>query len=328
MTRATALPEPAGELLKRTHRILDEFLTPVTPGRTGWTLTGGTALAARWKHRQSTDLDLSVHPRTEVARLAQARNPGFWAAMKAAGATKIDLDGTPTIHFPKGRIEIIRTPPAPRIGAAENTVDGRRVRLMDPASILAAKLRHRGAAAPVRDLYDLGAGHRIDPERAAIAVNATPERLLVAATTYWWKRRDRYRQEARDHLQGVPERFRDIQNEPADHARRAVREAKYHYLSIVASGHAVTVTTRNGNRLRLRVYEEDDGVNRRFEEDGLNACLQARGWDPGRVRNETLNAKRAGRTETVLALGEPTERDDSPMHSLRRRGRTPDRALR
>ena len=67
------LPEPAAELLKRTHRILDEFLTPLTPGRTGWTLTGGTVLAARWKHRESTDLDLVVHPRTEIARLAKAQ---------------------------------------------------------------------------------------------------------------------------------------------------------------------------------------------------------------------------------------------------------------
>ena len=108
MTAPTTLPEPAAELLRRTRHILDEFLTPVTPGRTGWTLTGGTVLAARWKHRESTDLDLVVHPRTEIARLAKARNPQFWSAMEAAGATKIDLDGTPTIHLAKGKVELVR----------------------------------------------------------------------------------------------------------------------------------------------------------------------------------------------------------------------------
>ena len=328
MTKPTTLPEPAAELLKRTHRILDEFLTPVTPGRTGWTLTGGTVLAARWGHRESTDLDLVVHPRTEIARLAKARNPAFWTAMEAAGATKIDLEGTPTVHFAKGKIELILTPPVPRIGAVEDTVESRRVQLMDPAQILTAKLQHRGTSAPVRDLYDLGVGRRTDPARAAIAVNATQERLLVAAITHWRKRSDRYRQEAQNDLQGVPEKFRDIQNEPSDHARRAVRDAKYHYLSVAASGHSVVVTTQNRNQLEQRVYEDDDKVNHHFERDGLNACLQARGWNPGRIRNEALNAKRAGRTETVLTIGELTVSGSGQSPPSRRQEHTPDRSRR
>ncbi len=143
----TELPEPAARLLQRTHRILDKFLTPVTPGRTGWILTRGTALAARWKHRESTDLDLVVHRRTEIARLAKTRNPAFWSEMEAAGATRIDLDGTPTVHFAKGKIELIRTSPVPRIGAVEDTVESGRVQLMDPAQILSAKLQHRGTSA-------------------------------------------------------------------------------------------------------------------------------------------------------------------------------------
>lgn len=321
----TELPEPAAQLLQRTHRILDKFLTPVTPGRTGWILTGGTVLAARWKHRESADLDLVVHRRTEIARLAKTRNPAFWSEMEAAGATKIDLDGTPTVHFAKGKIELIRTPPVPRIGAVEDTVESGRVQLMDPAQILSAKLQHRGTSAPVRDLYDLGVAWRTDPARTAIAVNAIEERLLAAAAAHWRKRGDRYRQEARDELQGVPEKFREIRNEPGDHARRALREAKYHYLSVAASGHSVVVTTQNGNHLKRRVYDDEDKINHQFEKDGLNACLQARGWDPGRIRNEALNAKRAGRTETVLTFGELTKSGGSQSHPSRRREQTPDR---
>ena len=298
------LPATAAELLERTHRILDEFLTPVTPGRGGWTLTGGTVLAARWDHRESTDLDLVVHPRTEVARLSKARNTRFWTAMQAAGATKIDLDGTPTIHFAKGKIELIRTPPVPKIGAVDDNVNGRAVRLMDPAQILAAKLQHRGTSAPVRDLYDLAVGARTDPTRTAIAVNATQERLLAAATAHWRKRSTRYRQEAQDELKGVPERFRDIQNSPSDHALRAVADARYHYVSIAASRQAVIATTENEKQLKQRVYDDKE-LSEGFERDGVNACLQARGWDPGRIRNEALNAKRAGRTETTLTIGEP-----------------------
>lgn len=88
------------------------------------------------------------------------------------------------------------------------------------------------------------------------------------------------------------------------------------------------MTTQNGNQLKRRVYDDEDKINHQFEKDGLNACLQARGWDPGRIRNEALNAKRAGRTETVLTFGELTESRGSQSHPPRRREQTPDRSRR
>ena len=282
-------------------------------------------LAARWKHRESTDLDIVVHPRTEIARLAKAHNPEFWSAMQAAGAKTIDLEGTPTIHFAKGKIELIRTPPVPRVGAVEDTIEGKRVRLLDPAQILSAKLQHRGTSAPVRDLYDLAVGQRTDLARTAIAVNAVQERLLIAAVTHWRKRNNRYRQEGQDELKQVPEKFRDIQNEPGEHARRAVTETRYHYISVTANEKAVVVTTQNRSLLKQRVYREDRDVNQRFESDGVNACLQARGLNPGRIRNEALNAKRAGRTETILTMGEMTRSSHGENHRPALQKRTPHR---
>ena len=65
------LPEPARTLLSRTRGILDTYVTPRTPDRSGWTIGGGTILAARWRHRESRDIDLLVHPRTET-RFLQA----------------------------------------------------------------------------------------------------------------------------------------------------------------------------------------------------------------------------------------------------------------
>ena len=282
-------------------------------------------LAARWKHRESTDLDVVVHPRTEIARLAKAHNPEFWSAMQAAGAKTIDLEGTPTIHFAKGKIELIRTPPVPRVGAVEDTIEGKRVRLMDPAQILSAKLQHRGTSAPVRDLYDLAVGQRTDLPRTAIAVNAIEERLLTAAVAHWRKRNDLYRREAQDDLKGVPDKFRDIQNEPGEHARRAVTDARYHYMSITTSEKSVVVTTENRNLLKQRVYEDDREVGRQLESDGVNACLQARGWNPGRIRNDALNAKKSGRSETILTIGKMTGNAHGESHRSTLQRPTPHR---
>ena len=69
------LPEPARTLLGRTRGILDTYVTPRTPDRSGWTIGGGTILAARWRHRESRDIDLLVHPRTETRFLQPAAAP-------------------------------------------------------------------------------------------------------------------------------------------------------------------------------------------------------------------------------------------------------------
>ena len=321
MTRLR-LPEPAADLLAKTHHILDAFLTPVTPGRSGWALTGGTVLGARWRHRESSDLDLVVHPETEIARLAKKHNPDFWRAMETAGATGIEFEGTPTIHFPTGKIELITTPPVPRMGHTTEALETGRAVLLGPAQVLTGKLRHRSLAAPVRDLYDIAVGWRTDPAATTIAVNATSERTLAAASAHWKKRCDRYRDEARTELMGVPERFRDILADPAEQAGRAVREARYRYLVVASSPDAVTVTTRNRHRLAQRGYRTEDEARNGFEEEGLNACLAAQGWNPGRIRNQAMNARAVRRTETILEIGNPEGGEETPG-GLRRRERSP-----
>lgn len=60
-SEALELPEPARTIFSRTRAILDAFITPHTPQRSGWKIGGGTILAARWRHRESQDIDLLVH---------------------------------------------------------------------------------------------------------------------------------------------------------------------------------------------------------------------------------------------------------------------------
>ena len=111
----------------------------------------------------------------------------------------------------------------------------------------------------------------------------------------------------------MPDRFGDIRRDPSEHARRAVNDAKYHYLSITTTGDAIAVKLESRNRLAVQVYKNDEDVKRQFESDGLNACIQARGWDPGRIRNQALNAKRPRPSSSSgNHRREPAERQPPP----------------
>jgi hypothetical protein len=308
MMEKLTLPEPAAELLRRTHRILDAHLTPHTPDRSGWAIGGGTILSARWRHRASRDLDLHLHPRTELARLAQRHNPELWRAMTAAGATRIRIEGAPTFVFRNGRIELIMDLPTPRLGHNEAELrsgpETVQATVLSSAQILAGKLRYRSLAPPVRDLYDVAVGQETTPVQAAIAVNAVNQWSLSIATVGWLERRERYQLEAASEILDVPERYKALQADPATHATAAVAAARYHTIDIRVTEQGVVVRTENQRLQRQHVYKTATEARHGLEEHGTNAAIQARGWDPARVTDRTTKALEAGRSEVVLAIAD------------------------
>lgn len=302
MTEELSLPEPAAGILARTHAILDQHVTPHTPGRDGWALGGGTLLSARWKHRRSTDLDLHVHPDTGLAPLQQEHNPELWRKMRAAGATRIDLENPPTIHFPEGRIELLRTRPTPirqpRYARFESGV----AKVLSTAQVLTAKLKHRRLFAPVRDLYDIAVSARTEPAETAVAVNSLDEREFSATQARWLARRPLYRREAREELDGVPQEYEAIQFDPGVHATNALKAARYRTIDIRVTENAIIVRTANETTRRQHVYRTIRDARTGFEELGINAALRSRGWNPGDVRNEANNALDRGADAAILCL--------------------------
>ncbi|MYN65368.1 MAG: hypothetical protein F4X11_10115 [Acidobacteria bacterium] len=119
------LPEPARTLLSRTRGILDTYVTPRTPDRSGCIIGGGTILSARWRHRESRDIDLLVHPRTETRFLQPAAAPELHRRLEATGASKISFGRFSQIVFAESKIEMLAAEPQPRIGHRRARVDGR-----------------------------------------------------------------------------------------------------------------------------------------------------------------------------------------------------------
>lgn len=314
------LPEPARSLFRSTRSVLDRHVARITPGRTGFALGGGTLLAARWNHRRSTDLDVFIHPDTELALLSRSRNPEFWKAMYDAGATDIELHrdfATPTIRFPDGRIELILGRPTPRLGQYTTDIDASPTTVLSVAQILTAKLVRRGLRPPVRDLYDVAVADLADRAALTIAVNAMPDRTFTTAASSWLARSDLYRKGAAEQMLGVPDDYEHIRNQPARHAADAARAVRYTNISITVSTNRVVVAATNPHEHRQRIYETIDEIRNGFERDGINAALKARGWNPNRVRRDANNALTVKAHRTILDIDSESPPAQGPRDESR-----------
>ena len=305
MTRLT-FPEPAAELLARSHDILDRRLTPHTPGESGWAIGGGSALAARWKHRWSKDLDIIVGTGTEFARLTEAENPGLWREMRAAGATTIESEGTLRFKFGERQIEILGDELTPGTGQERmELVCGDavvRAAMLSPAQILYSKLHHRGFGAPVRDLYDMAVAWQRARGALATAVNARPERLVRTAAWTWDAQNDDYRKDAEAELRDVPAEYKHIQESPGTHAAIAVTESRYRFMTIEVAPPAVVARYGSQKLERQAVYRTSAEAREGFEADGLNAALKARGWSPRRILKEATAALEHAQALTITPI--------------------------
>ena len=296
------LPEPARTLLGRTRLILDAYVTPLTPGRSGWQIGGGTILAARWRHRESQDIDLLVHPRTETRFLHPEAAPELHRRLEAAGARKIRFGRFSQILFEESRIEMLAADPQPRVGHSRAIVDGKEVTVLASSQILTGKFSNCSLNPPVRDLYDLAVAGTIAPRALAIAVNALAGDDIRWRLVSWEMERGKFAEDGPIELHGVPPRYEAMRADPACHARHAVMAAVYRHVRLLARDGAAVVETESGLGREARIYDRPDDLAERFEGDGINAVLAAAGTDPERIRRETATATRNGESATVLEL--------------------------
>ena len=296
------LPEPARTLLGRTRAILDAYVTPCTPDRSGWWIGGGTILAARWRHRESRDVDLLVHPRTETRLLSPEAAPELHRRLEAAGAGKIGFGRFSQVLFEESRLEMLAAEAQPRVGHRRAIVDGGEAVVLASSQILTGKFGNRSLNPPVRDLYDLAVAATAAPRALATAVNALAGDDVRWRLVSWGMEREKFAEEASLELHGVPPRYEAIRADPAGHARHAVLAAVYRHVRLRAHGGAAVVETETRLGRETRTCDRPDDLEERFEEDGINAVLAAAGTDPERVRRQTAAAMRNGESAEVLEL--------------------------
>ena len=89
------LPAAAAELWAMVRDIVDDGLASLGKEPARYRIGGGTILAARWQHRESFDIDLTLDRETTLGRLqADQGDPSqFETRLKALGGTPVS---TPT----------------------------------------------------------------------------------------------------------------------------------------------------------------------------------------------------------------------------------------
>lgn len=164
------LPGDAERLLERFANTGDRLF-----GQGGWAIGGGSVLAARWRHRISTDIDVFVS-REIFARTAS----GILAVGRELSPAPRRIDSTPLYVkyvFADGDIDIIGADPLlPRLdGEPVRSVS---VRAEATAEILAKKIDGRGHLLHERDLYDFAIAQRLAPKALRCAMRAASVRSL------------------------------------------------------------------------------------------------------------------------------------------------------
>ena len=297
--RGLKTPPNIREIFGKIRTVLDEELTPRTPGRSGWSFGGGTMLAMRWGHRTSTDIDVFISGRTDHQDIAPPGNDAIQSRLGDIGAVHEDWSRGIQSRFNDTTLQIARRTPAPRHGATTEMVDGRPTRTLSSAQILSMKLLYRENPMPVRDLYDLGVAREAEPDALEVAVNNVDEAKLEERMTGWVNGREAYKREAQAELAGIPEKHRAQADDPAHAAIEAVNAARYRTLAVEVTQDSIHVKTRSGLQTRTRTYTSAKDWKRHAVRDGIDLAVRNHGGSWNRTNSTVLNALASGRAVEI-----------------------------
>lgn len=168
------LPDGPAQLLEAVRRPLADHLG----GERNIRLGGGTALAARWAHRHSTDVDLFVGDDAYAKLFRNSHQftddiEGHCGMVEQLGVGP----GYTIIALRDGEITVLATRSLTDKPVSRDTVRGTRIAVESTAEILAKKLTHRVATHHIfvpRDLYDIAVARRLDPEALHTALATIP----------------------------------------------------------------------------------------------------------------------------------------------------------
>ena len=175
--RIVMLPHGPGESLARFADAVRPWLAPDR-----YRLGGGTALAARWRHRDSTDVDLFTQ--AHVLRQALRRDPGAVnrslraLAQRPGEKFEVGIDHV-EVRLQGAPVSLLTL--APKLGddASDDRVQGTQVALETTSEIVARKIHDRvlrEGQYSARDFYDFVYAHREDPNAWRRATETIGER--------------------------------------------------------------------------------------------------------------------------------------------------------
>ena len=272
MVEELTLPSPAKALFQSVCGVLDALIRPISPGGTMGRLGGGTALAARWRHRRSTDLDITVPVGTGLGRYDPGRDGRLVERMAAAGAHAHVRPRSFTFTFEHGKLNLVEMDPQFRVGHAGAEVDGVPMDVYANAQILCGKLHGRGNVLPERDIFDIAVAAELDAPALAAAVNHLDVDYRREIVHRIRAQADGYRSTAKTVLDPLDSRWAALLADAPAKAAAAIEDAAY-----------ATVTVEYGEAgivLRLGHVHRPTRALRFSAGDELAKALLALGLEP------------------------------------------------
>lgn len=270
------LPGPAGTLWQRTRARLRTAFDELPDGPHEWRIGGGTILAARWGHRKSFDIDITIGKNanlrellepagTQIAALATEQT-GQIARAERDPSARLRVTFTQDPALKNCALDISRLEPEPGGRQRHALVDGTSAIVLDTAQILRGKL-FRAENSPVRDVFDMTTAQRTDPASAAIAVNCLTRQYANVIAEIWKLSNKRFHEEAETYLEGVEPGFQLDPETLGDQAANGIERALYEHVRIYTErGEGrIEATTSDGYTNRFAITQGS------FETD-LESC--------------------------------------------------------
>ena len=299
------LPAAAAELWAMVRDVVDDGLASLGKEPARYCIGGGTVLAARWQHRESFDIDLTLDRETTLGRLqADQGDPSqFETRLKALG-------GTPVYHpdlklwrvaFDGGKRGLDLWAHELEIGAGEEerTVQGRVETVLSTAQILRGKLERTDMRLP-RDVFDVIKAGSKAPTALESAVNAISAKSADLLALDWHWNSANIARDAPDQLLGIPEHERIDAAKLGSLAAHAIGRAVYTHCRIETRDGVIEVTTATRNRTTRTMRIPTDEAAKTFEASGLNGYVERAGPGARELREYAL--AECGRGRNVLVL--------------------------
>ena len=297
------LPEPAASLWRRASRALERALAQSERPPARWSIGGGTILAQRWGHRESTDIDLTVSAGTGIDRLDERVGGTLKADMTAAGAADVSTGRTRhRIVFEQGSIDIAELDARPAAGEVTAVIEGSEVSVKTTTQILRGKLeRAMREESPARDLFDIAVAHHADPDALAQAANMLGEDEIRQVKTHWRINAHRLEHEAKATLAKASPEYEPERRDLVARAAARLEDARYQAVRIRAAQSGLTIETRTAGRRPTTIRTGHDKTADTLERTGIGEFLNRHTAGGRRRVTEDADAARArGGTETTI----------------------------
>ena len=280
------LPEPARTLWNRHHEAIDR-IARAPGGESRTMLGGGSVLAARWHHRKSTDIDIILPDRDNVADAGEGGPLDLAAA--TGGKHKDSTRERVIVIVENGKLDVAAIQPQLSGLESRTNIEGRPEEVLDNAQILRGKF-YRTDEGVTRDAFDMAVAAEEDPRGLEIAVNSLDEAKTRTICHNLLTMNDEMVEDAKTTLGGVPPKYEKYLDNMGDAAADAAWNHRYTRVQIRTSDIGIAIkTTSPAGGTRTKTYQGGN-AHTALTQSGVGAYIAANSTLRQRALEASLDA--------------------------------------